>query len=174
MQDDRQDGEFERELELWASSESEARVSPETQRSIGRLLSASLAPVKPLPSEHSLALTIFLVFAACAGALIGVTGQPGFQLMTGTQMVSMAAILGAAGAFSSLALAGRMIPGSLRSFPMPVALALWCWRGCSVISVARLDFLRFPRLALRRDGTDRCHSFDCSFLVAWSARRAAP
>jgi hypothetical protein len=125
MPDDRQDGEFERELGKWAASESEVRVSPETQRKIGRLLSASLAPVKPLPSEHILALTIFLVFVACAGGLIGVAGQLGFRLMTGRQVVSMTAILGVAGAFFSLALAGRMIPGSRRPFPMSVALALW-------------------------------------------------
>lgn len=125
MPDDRRESEFERELESWAASASAARVSPGAQRRISARLLASLAPVNPLPSGRTMALTFFLVFAGCAGGLIGVAGQPGFRLLTGTQMISMAGILAAAGAFFSFALAGRMIPGTRRRVPLSAALALW-------------------------------------------------
>ena len=125
MPGNRQEGEFDRELERWAASGSGVQVSPESQTRIRSELAASLVPVKPIPSVRSLPRILFLVFALCAAGLIATGDKAGFRLMTGRQIVVMAAILVTGGVLFSIALAYRMVPGSRRGFPMTVALTLW-------------------------------------------------
>jgi uncharacterized membrane protein len=125
MPGNRQDGEFDRDLERWAASGSGVQVSPETQTRIRGMLAASLVPVRLIPSVSSLSLILFSVFVLCAGGLIAIGDKAGFHLMTGRQILGMVAILVTGGVIFSAALACRMVPGSRLSFPLTVAFALW-------------------------------------------------
>ena len=125
MPGNRHEDEFDRELEGWAAARPDAQVSPETRIRIHNKLSASLVPVNPIPSVKSLTLILFLVFAVCAGSLITIGDKAGFRLMTGRQMLIMAAVLVAGGVIFSFSLACRMVPGSRPGFPMALALMFW-------------------------------------------------
>jgi len=97
----------------------------------------SLTPVKPLPSQSRLVLAFLAVFAACAAGLIALMDKAGFHLMTGAQMGWMAGILASGGILFSLALAGRMVPGSRQGLPLSLVLAL---SGIGVIGGIALFF----------------------------------
>ncbi len=137
MQDNPHDAELERKLEMWAVSPFKAELRPEIQRKVRALLTSSLTPVKPLPSQSMLVLTFLAAFAVCAAGLIAVMDQAGFHLMTGAQMGWMASILAGGGILFSIALAWRMVPGSRRGFPLSLVLAL---SGIGVISGIALFF----------------------------------
>jgi hypothetical protein len=136
MQDRKAD--LERRLEEWATSE---QVRPEVWGRIPGLLTASLAPVKPLPSQGRLAGFFLLIFAACATGLMAILDKSGFHMMTAAQMAGMAVLLACGGALFSIELAGRMVPGSRIvlpfSFMMPLSFAavaggmalLFPWQG---------------------------------------------
>ena len=124
MPDNPRDADLERKLETWAASESDAELRPEIQRKVQDLLTASLTPVKPLPSQSRLVLAFLAVFAACAAGLTAVMDKAGFHLMSGAQMGWMAAILTGGGILFSLALAWRMVPGSRQNLPLSLVLAL--------------------------------------------------
>jgi hypothetical protein len=124
MQDNPRDADLERRLERWAASQSDAELHPEIQRKVRDLLTSSLTPVEPLPSQSRLALAFLAVFAACAAGLIAVLDKAGFHLMTGSQMGWMAAILTGGGILFSLTLAWQMVPGSRQAFPLSLVLAL--------------------------------------------------
>ncbi len=137
MQDNPRDAGLERKLETWAASQSEADLRPEIQRRVQGLLTPSLTPVKPLPSQSRLVLAFLSVFAACAAGLIAVMDKAGFHLMTGSQMGWMAATLMGGGVLFSFALAWRMVPGSRPAFPLSPVLAL---SGIGVIGGMALFF----------------------------------
>jgi hypothetical protein len=137
VQDNGPNVDLDRQLDTWASSRSTAEPSPEIERRVRDMLTSSLTPVKPLPSRAILTLEFLGVFAACAAGLIGIMDQVGFHLMTGPQMVSIAAILIGGGILLSLTLAWRMVPGSGRGLPVPLAVAL---SGCGVIGGFALLF----------------------------------
>jgi hypothetical protein len=124
MQDNPRDADLERKLDAWAASQSDAELRPETQRKVLGLLTSSLTPVKPLPSQSGLVLAFLAVFAVCAAGLIAVMDKTGLHLMTGSQMGWMAAILAGGGILFSLALAWRMVPGSRQGLPLSLVLAL--------------------------------------------------
>ncbi|HEY1758375.1 MAG TPA: NrsF family protein [Bryobacteraceae bacterium] len=124
MQDNPRDADLERKLDAWAASQSDAELRPETQRKVLGLLTSSLTPVKPLPSQSGLVLAFLAVFAVCAAGLIAVMDKTGLHLMTGSQMGWMAAILAGGGILFSLALAWRMVPGTRQGFPLSLVLAL--------------------------------------------------
>jgi len=124
MQDYPRDADLERKLETWAASQSDAELRPEIQRKVQDLLTSSLTPVKPLPSQSRLVLAFLAVFAVCAAGLIAVMDKAGFHLMTGSQMGWMAAILAGGGILFSLTLAWRMVPGSRRGLPLSFVLTL--------------------------------------------------
>jgi len=124
MQDNAREADLERKLESWAVSQSDAELRPEAQRKILDLLTSSLTPVKPLPSQGWLVLTFLAAFAACAAGLIAVMDKAGFHLMSKAQMGWMAAILAGGGILFSLTLAWQMVPGSSRSLPLSLVLAL--------------------------------------------------
>jgi hypothetical protein len=137
MQDNPSDADLERKLETWAASQSDAELRPETQRKVLGQLTSSLTPVKPLPSQSWLVLGFLAVFTTCAAGLIAVMDKAGFHLMTGSQMGWMAAILAGGGILFSLTLAWQMVPGSSRSLPLSLVLAL---SGIGVIGGIALFF----------------------------------
>jgi hypothetical protein len=124
MQDNPRDADLERRLETWATSQSDGELHPEIQRKVRDLLTSSLSPVRPLPSQSRLVLGFLAVFAVCAAGLIAILDKAGFHLMTGPQMGWMAAILAGGGILFSLMLSWRMVPGSRQAFPLSLALAL--------------------------------------------------
>jgi hypothetical protein len=131
------DAELERRLETWGDSQSDAELSPEMRRKIQGILTSSLTPVKPLPSQSRLVLVFLAVFAAGAAGLIAVMDKAGFHLMTEAQMSWMGAILAGGGILFSLALAWRMVPASRQGFPISFLLAL---SGIGVIGGIALLF----------------------------------
>jgi hypothetical protein len=124
MQDNSRGEDLERRLETWAASHPDGELSPDAQKSVQDLLTASLNPVSPLPSQGRLALMFFAVFAVGSLALMAMMDKAGFHLMTGIQMVSMAVILICGGLLFSRALAGRMIPGSRPGLSSSLQLGL--------------------------------------------------
>jgi len=124
MQDSPQDAAFERQLETWGASHSDAELSPEIRRKVQGILTSSLTPVKPLPSQSRLTLAFLAVFVACTVGLIAIMDKAGFHLMTEAQMASMAAILAGGGILFSLIVAWDMVPGSRQRFPLSLVLAL--------------------------------------------------
>ncbi len=137
MQDNPRDVDLERKLDTWAASQSDAELRPEIQRKVRGLLTSSLTPVKPLPSQSRLVVLFLAVFAACAAGLIAIMDKAGFHLMTGAQMGWMAVILAGGGILFSLALAWQMVPGSRQGFPLSLVLAL---SGIGVIGGIALFF----------------------------------
>jgi Negative regulator of sigma F len=128
---------FERRLEEWAVSE-QAEFRLEVQGRLRDMLTASLAPVKPLPSQGRLVGSFLLMFAACAAGLMAILDKSGFHMMTAVQMAGMAVLLACGGVLFSIELAGRMVPGSRIVLPVPLTLAL------SFLAVAGGMALLFP------------------------------
>jgi hypothetical protein len=128
MPDNPRDAELERRLETWletwAASQPDAKLSPEIEQKVEAALSSTLTPVKPLPSHGKLVLAFLAVFAAGAAGLIAILDHPGFHLMTGAQMASMAAMLAGAGILFAVTVAWQMVPGSRPGFPLSLAVAL--------------------------------------------------
>jgi hypothetical protein len=124
MQASPRDAELERQLETWGASQSDRELSPEIRRKVQGILTSSLTPVKPLPSQRTLFFEFLAVFTACAAGLIAIVDKTGFHLMTTAQLASMAAILAGGGILFSLIIAWQMVPGSRRRFPLSPALAL--------------------------------------------------
>lgn len=127
----------ERRLESWLQSKANPGVSRETHEKIVRMLSPSLAAVKPIPSQRSLIATFLGIFVLCIAAAIPATGWVGIHLMTGAQIAcTMTIFLGAALLFSC-ALASQMVPGSAMRVPLSVVLAL---SGAALIGGIALVF----------------------------------
>ena len=124
MKDNPRDDDLEHQLETWGASQSDAELSPEKRRKIQGILTSSLTPVKPLPSQSRLVLVFLAVFAASAAGLIAIMDKAGFHLMTEAQMIWMGAILVCGAILFSLALAWRMVPASRQRFPLSFVLAL--------------------------------------------------
>jgi hypothetical protein len=115
------DPDIERRLDAWAASRSGDEVPVFLQQGIERKLTASLNPVKTLPSARWLAVCFFAIFVVGALMCIEMTDRWGLRLMHGAQIVAMTAIFGAAGIGFSITLAQRMIPGA-RTWISPGAL----------------------------------------------------
>ena len=124
MPDNPHNNGLERRLESWASAPPDTQLSREIRRKIQAVLTSSLTPVKPIPSQSRLVLTFLAVFAVCALALMATLNKAGFHLMTGVQMAWMAAILAGGGVLFSLALAWRMVPASRWGLPFWLVLML--------------------------------------------------
>jgi hypothetical protein len=124
MQDNPRDADLERQLETWGASQSEAELSPEIRRRVQGLLTSSLTPVKPLPSQSTLLLGFLSIFVIGTVGLIAIMDKAGFHLMTVAQITSMAAILAGGGSLFSLMVAWKMVPGSRQGFPLSLVLAL--------------------------------------------------
>ncbi len=124
MQNNPRDGDLERHLETWGASQAHTELSPEIRRKVQGILTSSLTPVKPLPSQSRLLFGFLSVFVVCAVGLIAIMDKAGFHLMTGAQMAWMAAILAGGGILFSLMIAWQMVPGSRQSFPLSLVLAL--------------------------------------------------
>lgn len=124
MQPNPRDADLERQLETWGASHSDAELSPEIRRKVQGILTSSLTPVKPLPSQRQLLFEFLAVFTACAFGLIALLDKTGFHLMTKVRLAAMAAILVGGGILFSLLVAWQMVPGSRQVFPLSLALAL--------------------------------------------------
>lgn len=124
MQDNPRDIDLEGRLETWAASHTGGNLSLDARKRVKDRLASSLNPVSPLPSQGRLALGFFAIFDMCSLALIAMLDKAGFHLMTGIQMASMAVILIGSGILFSLAVAGRMVPGSRPGLPISLLYAL--------------------------------------------------
>ncbi len=68
MQDYPRDDDLERKLETWAASQSNVELRPEIQSKVRSLLTSSLTPAKPLPSQGRLVLAFLAAFASAPRA----------------------------------------------------------------------------------------------------------
>jgi len=94
------------------------------ERRITEQMQRNLRPVQPLRSTAALTSGVMLVFLAL-GAAFAVWMHPlGLKTMTKVQLSVATAILLASALCSALSLAWQMRPGSLRSFPSWVPLAI--------------------------------------------------
>ena len=127
------DEKIDRLLELAPAPE----LSPELHRKISEALTASLQPVKPMPSAGVLAAqfaSIFLVFAAALIAMMGVTG---FRTLQAWQALGIVAILAVGVSLFSLALAWQIRPGSRQKIPSRLS---WAYFGVGFLTGAALLF----------------------------------
>jgi len=114
----------ERRLEKWASAPSGPELSPETQRKIQAVLTSSLLPVTPIPSQSRLVFELLAVFTVCAVGLTAILNKAAFHLMSGVQMALIGAILATGGILFSFTLARRMVPGSRWGIPFSLMLTV--------------------------------------------------
>ncbi|HSR06018.1 MAG TPA: NrsF family protein [Bryobacteraceae bacterium] len=124
MQTNPRDADLDRQLETWGASQADVELSPEIRRKVQGILTSSLTPVKPLPSQSRLLFGFVSVFVVGAVGLIALMDKAGFHLMTAGQMASMTAILTGGGILFSHIVAWQMVPGSRRRFPLWPVLAL--------------------------------------------------
>ncbi len=139
-------------------------ISAGLSRRIGRELTASLKPVKPLPSIEVSAFLFFVIFSGCAAALIAMMGLAGFHLMSTLQFLGIVAILAAGAVLFSLGLARQTAPGGRRRLPSEVAAAAF---GAAVLAGI---VLLFP---WREAGAGIAQSWQCSLLELAIAAPAA-
>jgi hypothetical protein len=115
------DRDIERRLDAWAASRSGDEVPVSLQQGIERKLTASLNPVKTLPSTRWLALGFLAIFVVGATICVQATDKAGLRLMHVAQIAAITAIFSAGAIGFSMALAQRMIPGA-RAWISPGAL----------------------------------------------------
>ena len=127
------DEKIDRLLELAPAPE----LSPELHGRVSGAISASLRPVKPIPSAAALAgqfASIFLVFAAALIVMMGVTG---WRTLSVWQALGIFAILAVGVSLLSLVLAWQIRPGSLQKIPAELA---WSYFGVGFLTGAALLF----------------------------------
>lgn len=127
MQDDTRDLDVEKQLEAWAGHSS-VGASPELTRTIRNTLTASLAPVNPIPARRQLVLIFLAIFVAGAVGSVASVSRVGLQLMTPVQILGVSVILLMAGVLFAGKLAEQMIPGSRPGVPV--------WASSTLISAA--------------------------------------
>jgi len=137
MRSNRGDADLEQKLSAWASAERAPAISAKLQDKLRSALTPALMPVKPIPSQRMLVLMFLAVFVPCATVLVAFLSKIGLALMTRTQVVSMTAILAAAGTLFSWLLAWEMVPGSRRVFSPSLTLAA---TGIGVVALIALLF----------------------------------
>lgn len=115
---------LERRIESWLQSKANSELSSRTQQRILAVLSSSLAPVKPLPSQGKLILAFLGIFLVCVAAIVPMTGWMGIHLMTREQTACMFAIFATGAILFAFTLASQMVPGSATRFPLTSVLAL--------------------------------------------------
>jgi hypothetical protein len=133
LPDARIDEKIDRLLELAPAPE----LSPDLHRKISRALTASLQPVKPMPSGGVLAgqfASIFLVFAAALIAMMGVTG---LRTLHAWQALGILAILAVGVSLLSVVLAWQIRPGSQQKIPAKLS---WAYFGVGFLTGAALLF----------------------------------
>ncbi|MGI8987984.1 MAG: NrsF family protein [Bryobacteraceae bacterium] len=91
-------------------------VAPDPKRleRIERLVTVSLKPVRPLPSDTALMAIFFALFAVFAIAATLPFGFSGFDLLDPWQRFSMYGVISICAFFFAATVAGQMIPGSRR------------------------------------------------------------
>ena len=124
MPDNSRNPELERRIEAWAASR-QGNLQPELERRLHDALAASLAPVRPLPSQAMLTLTYLDLSSLFLAQLRSPSSKmAGIHLMTSAANLSMTAIFTGTGLLFSRELARTMIPGSRRSWPTALTFAL--------------------------------------------------
>lgn len=124
MQDNPNDPDVERELEKWADSQSRAEVSAELQHKMLGLLTQSLTPVTPIPSQGVLVLQFLGVFVLSAVAMVAIVNRTGLHLMTGAQTGWMSLVLAGGAVLFSITLARQVVPGLRPGLPVSGVVAL--------------------------------------------------
>lgn len=137
VQDNPSEPDVERELEKWAGSQSRAEVSAELQHKMLGLLTPSLTPVKPIPSQGVLVLQFLSVFVLSAVGMIAIMSKVGLHRMTGTQTGWMSLILACGAVLFSIVLVRQMVPGLRPGLPVSSVLAL---SGLSLTAGIALNF----------------------------------
>src|ERR1035438_970008 len=139
-------------------------VSSELSQRIQSQLVASLTPVRPAASIQVCVLRFLTIFLALAGGLVVTMGAAGLRQMSSAQFVG-SGFPGAAGAvLFSLSLARQMAPGSRRSIPTWLTMALFGSTALGGIT------LLFP---WREPGTSIGLSWQCSLRELAIAAPAA-
>jgi negative regulator of sigma F NrsF-like protein len=124
-------------LVAWAAAEQQG-LRVEKEHELCGVLTASLKPVRQLPSKAKLTGRFLLAFAACAAGLMATLDKAGFHMMTAAQMTGMAVILAGGGVLFSVSLVGRMVPGSRSTLPF------WMLLVTSGLAVSGGMALLFP------------------------------
>ena len=122
MQGNPGDEDIERQLAVWATSQSDETLSPEVQQKVRRALGASLTPVKPLASQGRL-----FYFLPCSLSRRGPDRGPEqgrFPSDDWVQIGFMATLLTVGGVLFSISLARQMVPGSRQAIPFSGVLAV--------------------------------------------------
>jgi hypothetical protein len=115
-----------RNLYKWLSERpAAADASPELRRRIRGVLTASLAPVTPVPGIGILILQLIVMCGVLALALIARMGVAGAEQMSAEQFLGVTGILTAGAALFSMLLAWQMIPGSHRRLSTVLAVAVF-------------------------------------------------
>jgi hypothetical protein len=104
-----------------------AELSTDLHRKIAGALTASLQPVKPMPSASVLAGQFASIFWVFAAALIATMGITGFRTLQVWQALGIVAILAVGVSLFSLALAWQIRPGACRKSPQrfPGCISAW-------------------------------------------------
>jgi hypothetical protein len=92
----------------------EATPDPEHISSIQRLVTTSLKPVRPLPSNRTLAWTLLAIFAAFSLVAAVPVGYNGFHVLNPSQKFAYYGVILISAAWFSIAAVQEMIPGSAR------------------------------------------------------------
>ena len=112
-------------------------LPPDLPRKITGTLTASLRPVKPMPSNLVLALQFVFIFVLVAAGMIGLMGVSGLRTLHPSQALGMIAILAVEVVLLSLVLAWQMRPGSRQRIPAKLS---WACFGAGFLTGAALLF----------------------------------
>jgi len=154
-----------RNLHHWIAERPAATgVSSELSRRIQSQLVASLTPVRPAASIQVCVLRFLTMFLAFAGGLVVTMGAEGLRQMSSAQFVGSGFLLVAGAVLFSLSLARQLAPGSRRSIPTWLAMALF--GGTAVGGITLLFPWRMP-------GTSIGLSWQCSLRELAIAAPAA-
>jgi len=104
------------------------------------LITSSLAPVRPLPSNGALVLLAVAGFIAFSALVTIPLGFNGFHHLSANQKLAYYAVILLSAALLSAAIIQDMIPGSKRRLPPGSAIVL------PVVALALVVFVLFPRL----------------------------
>lgn len=94
------------------------------EESILQRLTASLKPVKRLPSTPVLALRFLAVFAFLIVVFVGTTGMFGVANMSAGQLLAICLVLGAGALLLALSLSWQMTPGARQRISTPAVIGI--------------------------------------------------
>lgn len=99
-------------------------VPPEWSGKVENALKFSLKPVKPTGSTAGIAARLILLFLILAVSAISIMETAGLRIMTGGQLMGIAAALMASAVLLAVSLAWQVVPGSRRRVSPTTAIAV--------------------------------------------------